>query len=175
MKGKKRWLSILACVGVVCSLLLGSAAAAGKISMTIDGKKIQFTDAYPFVNEVNRTQVPLRIIAEEMGYGVIWDQESQSAYIFKILDGGKGVKCLNFLINSKEVYVLEAVGSGFSLEDDLAALESKILQTKDMKLVTMDTEAVVVEGRTYIPVHYVATLMDRTVTWDQQSQTVAIS
>ena len=50
------------------------------LHLTIDGKKVNFTDelGHPMlIKETQRTIVPVRIISENMGYKVGWDQKQK--------------------------------------------------------------------------------------------------
>ena len=54
------------------------------LHLTIDGKKVNFTDelGHPMlIKETQRTIVPIRIISENMGYKVGWDQKTKTATI----------------------------------------------------------------------------------------------
>jgi len=47
--------------------------ATKKVNITLNGKVIQFPDAKPYVDENNRTLIPLRFISENLGARVSWD------------------------------------------------------------------------------------------------------
>ncbi len=49
------------------------APLAKELSVNIDGKPYSFTDAKPFIDERNRTLVPIRFVAEALGAEVIWN------------------------------------------------------------------------------------------------------
>ncbi|NCC69103.1 MAG: copper amine oxidase N-terminal domain-containing protein, partial [Clostridia bacterium] len=51
------------------------------LTVKFNGKAVQFPDAQPFVDENNRTMIPLRAVTETMGAEVSWDQVSQTAKI----------------------------------------------------------------------------------------------
>ena len=53
------------------------------IFVTADGKKIEFGDAQPFIDENGRTQIPVRAVAETLGCTVDWDNETQTAALSK--------------------------------------------------------------------------------------------
>lgn len=172
---RKRYAMLMLCIFAVSQFVLSLPAGAKDISVTIDGANVQFTDAKPFIDESNRTMVPLRVLSEEMGYGVIWEPISRSVYVFDVREKGTELRCLNFVIDSTEVFILNAKGSGFSANDDLITIESKITNNGDVSTFEMDTEAVITQNRTYIPLRYVATLMGKNVTWHQDTLTVEIN
>ena len=72
---------------VICSMSLisfGTAATKGP-GIVIDGTPVQFSSGMgePFVDENNRTQVPLRVTMEAMGAKVDWDAEVRTAVVSK--------------------------------------------------------------------------------------------
>lgn len=54
-----------------------------KISVVLDGKTLEF-DVEPYINEDNKTMLPLRGVFEAMGAAVLWDQETFT--VFSTLD-----------------------------------------------------------------------------------------
>lgn len=53
------------------------------VTVTLDGQQIKFPDVQPYVNEDDRTLVPIRFVAEALGADVTWDDYSLSAIIVK--------------------------------------------------------------------------------------------
>lgn len=72
----------LTCLCVLLiALLAGSVVFAGEdITVTIDGETVAF-DVEPFIDEENRTQVPIRFISEEIGTDVSWEPETERVTI----------------------------------------------------------------------------------------------
>lgn len=81
MKKKNRSL-FLAVFLLLCALLLPLEARAADISVFVNGKQVS-GDTQPWVNEESRVYVPLRVIAESLGYACSWDQASGSAFLQK--------------------------------------------------------------------------------------------
>ncbi len=54
---------------------------ANTIQIYVNSKLIAFPDAQPFFDNNNRCQVPVRFIAENLGYKVEWNQEKRQATI----------------------------------------------------------------------------------------------
>ncbi len=119
-------------------------AAPKGVSVTIRGEAVSWTDAEPFIDENNRTMVPLRAVAEALGLTVSWDGEAREA-IFT-----DGQKTIVFPIGSTQA----------RLEDGSA--------------VQMDTAAVIVNSRTFAPIRYLAEHFGYTVGWDKATRTVLI-
>jgi len=54
----------------------------GSKAMRVDGKT-KFMDVAPFVDENNRTLLPARHVAEELGYSVDWNEATKEITITK--------------------------------------------------------------------------------------------
>lgn len=49
----------------------------------VNGKKVNFPDQQPYINENNRTMVPVRFISESLGAEVEWDDKNKTVIIQK--------------------------------------------------------------------------------------------
>lgn len=85
---------------------------------------------YPFINEYNRTMVPIRVISENMGYKVDWNQENQIVTINN---------------DRKNIYL--KVGKNYSIID---GKEVKLDSEKS------DIKTEVINDRTYVPLRFVS-------------------
>ncbi|NIK77503.1 hypothetical protein FHS15_002639 [Paenibacillus castaneae] len=56
-------------------------AAVLPLRVVVDGDKITFPDAQPFVDANQRTQIPIRFVSEALGAKVVWDGKNKSATI----------------------------------------------------------------------------------------------
>ena len=119
-----------------------------EIAVKIDGKAVQWTDVKPFINADNRTMVPLRAVAEAMGLEVTWDPDAREA-IFSDGDGA-----IYFPVGINRYHHVR--GGAFSGGG------------------TMDTTAVIVNGRTFAPIRYLADFFGYNVDWDGDTYTVII-
>lgn len=73
-------------LGVMMVVLLGmsiAATAAANVNVAIDGNPISIAPDYgtPYVDSANRTMVPIRVVSENLGAKVSWDQATQTAAI----------------------------------------------------------------------------------------------
>lgn len=118
--------------------------AANSVNVTVNGNAVQWTDATPFVDEHSRTMVPLRAVADAMGLDVNWDSNSRVASF-----SGRG-NAIFFPI------------------------DSNIAFTSNGKSISMDTAAVIVSGRTYAPIRYMAEFFGYEVGWNAATRTVEI-
>lgn len=113
------------------------------VEIMINGEKVS-TDTEPVIME-GRTLVPIRAIAEKMGYTVNWDGTNRKV-IMTSADGGNS---LEFVIDSKDAY---RNGTTFAL----------------------DVPAFILNDRTYLPLRAVTEAMDADVNWDGNTTTVRI-
>lgn len=131
-------------VSLLCLLVpFPVQAAVTNIRVTVDGKEIAF-DVKPYVDSQNRTMVPIRFIAQGLGYSVDWNKAANEV---TIKNSGKEIKLW--------------IGKKVAL---VAGQE-----------VVMDTTAVLVQGRTMVPLRFVAENLGATVQYDEASRTVQIT
>lgn len=107
------------------------------ISVTLDGETVKFPDEQPFIDKNDRTQIPIRALLGTAGALVAWLEEEQTVYV-RALSG-------------TEVYM--KIGSN--------------IMTVDGKEIEMDTEAIIVGDRTFIPVRYLAEAFGFEVIWEK--------
>lgn len=122
-----------------------SAPASAGPAVTVGGKSVEWPDATPFIDGNGRTMVPLRAVADSMGLTVSWDASAREA---------------SFTDGSKTIYF--PIGSSSA-------------RTGDGGSIAMDTAAVIVGGRTYAPVRYLAEYFGHEVGWDAATRTVTIN
>ena len=119
---------ILACFLSFSLCLVAGAASDGTIKLTVDSQQVVFPDAQPYLDSAHRTMVPIRFVTEAMGADVKWDSNTSTAVISK-----NGIT-VNITKGSKTLTVNSASGTSY---------------------VTMDTVAVVKDGRTFVPIRFV--------------------
>lgn len=114
----KKWVSASLALMTAFALITGIASAAVKtpafVSVVMDGQKIWFPDAQAFVDENNRTLVPVRFVAEKMDAEVGWEPDTMSV---PIEQGDQRIRLAigenKALINDKEVaFDTKAIMSG---------------------------------------------------------------
>lgn len=153
-KGISIFMAIVLIAGVFC--MTGAAAASETASGSIgsdvltvkfNAETVIFPDAQPFIDENNRTLIPVRFVSETMGANVSWVQETQTA-----------------VIEQNGITIMVPIGS------------DTITVTKDGSTgtVTMDTQAVLANDRTYVPIRYVAEALGAWVSYSDLFSTVQI-
>ena len=103
------------------------------IKIYANDKQIFFFDVVPFIDSANRTQAPVRAVAEALGCEVDY------------VDGLVTIRGRKTTIN--------------------LTIGSDIL-TKNGENIQMDTAAVIISDRTFIPVRYIAEALGYTVNWE---------
>lgn len=121
---------------------------ADGIKMTLNGAPVA-AEAPPYI-ENGRTMVPMRFISEALGASVGWEG-STGLVTVKVTDGS--VFRLN--IGKNGMAIVSAAG--------------------DTTTVTMDTPPVIKDGRTFVPVKYVAEALGLVVDWNGATQTVLLT
>lgn len=156
---KKKLSVLLAMVLMISALGMTSAAIAAEIETPSDGlgsnvltvkyngETVVFPDAQPFVDENNRTLIPVRFVAETMGAVVSWDQETQTA-----------------IVEQDGIKILVPIGS-----DTLS-----VTQDGSTSAVQMDTAAIIRGERTYVPIRFVAETLGAWVSYSNLFTTVQI-
>ena len=120
-------LTLLICLSL-CLVATAAPASDGTIKLTVDSQQVVFPDAQPYLDSAHRTMVPIRFVTEAMGADVKWDNDTSTAVISK-----NGIT-VNITKGSKTLTVNSASGTSY---------------------VTMDTVAVVKDGRTFVPIRFV--------------------
>ena len=129
----------------VADMLSSISFDNGEIKIEINGQRI-YPDSSPMILE-ERTLVPIRAVAEKMGYTVGWDGENQLVSLTSLSDS----TILHF-----------GIGSDIALKNF----------SEEIKL---DVPAIILEERTYLPLRAVAEAMDAHVNWNGTERTVEIT
>lgn len=160
---KKRISLLLAAVLAVSFVCATGAAAVGTqtatapektesigssvLTVKYNGELVAFPDAQPFVDENNRTLIPVRFVAETMGAEVEWNRETQSAIIEQ---------------------------DGTSITVPIGSDTISVTLGGETNVLKMDTAAIVKEERTYVPIRYVAEALGAWVGYSPLFTTVQI-
>ncbi len=138
MRKAKRIVSLMAALALVYSLSANSMAYMREslykdnpemVDVRVNGVVTEFPDAKPYIDENDRTLIPLRFVSEALGADVSWNQQHKIASVEK-----NGIRC-DITIGSKAMAVT---------------------QNGKTSTVMMDTQAVLKDSRTFVPIRYVA-------------------
>lgn len=177
---KRRSVRALAGILLVAALW-GSAAAVG---VTIDGVPVEFGDQQPFVDESNRTLVPLRAVADAMGIKVHWDNATRTAEFYQEWKAeqspwqwdadGDGTK-ESCALARKVVfsaddgwYQMEHIDYTFDEQGVLGRVERQVDNL-------METKPVIKENRMFAPIRYLAPEFFYDVTWVDDTKTARLT
>lgn len=105
------------------------------MSIKIDNNMVNFPDVKPFIDDNNRTQIPVRAVAEMLDCIVDWNDDSKTA-----------------VITNKNGDIVR-----LTIDSDVMTMNDKPVQ--------MDTAAMIKDNRTYIPIRFAAEAMGLTVEW----------
>lgn len=136
------------------------------VKVDLNGKYIEFNKdtGIPYIDENQRTMVPLRLTMEKMGCQILWNQENKTVVVtgrhLTNQAAANGQYTDGTEQNAKEIKVTVPVG-----EKWIAINEEKI---------PMDTEAVIRDGRVYLPIRKVAEAFGGNVNWNGKMKTVII-
>ena len=106
------------------------------IAILIDDNPVTYPDAQPFIDEQDRTQVPIRALAEMLNCQVIWNEQTQGITIIDV-DG---------------TVITTKIG------------DNKIVT--DGEMIEMDTTAKIINNRTYLPLRFVSEAFGFNVFWE---------
>jgi hypothetical protein len=113
------------------------------LRVVVNGNRVNFPDAEPFIDDNGRTQVPVRFVSEALGAEVGWEGSTKTVTISQ---GDKEIK----IVIGKKDYTING-------EKNL-----------------MDTEALLKEDRTFVPIRFVSEGLGAKVDWDPAVRTVYI-
>lgn len=117
---------------------------AGDITVKVNGAKVDFPDVKPYTDKSERTLVPIRFVADNLGAETSWNEEKQIATI------KKDDKVIDICIRCKKVFV-----NGKQVETD------SIGEKKD-------------DLRTMVPLRFISEMFGAKVGWDEKTLTVTI-
>ena len=146
----KKLISTL-CIVMVVGMLLTVGAFAAEVpaapDVRVNGTLVTFPDAGPFIDEHNRTMIPVRFVAENLGAQVTWDQKTKTASVEK---------------------------NGTRVEITIGNADLRVTKNGKTDTVTMDTAAVLKDSRTYVPIRFVAEALGAYVDYSDAYRTVGI-
>ena len=119
----------------------------GEKSAKAFGKDVE-NDVAPIIRN-DRTMLPARFVAENLGAKVLWDEDKQLVTV-----SGKNEK-------DEDVTILITIGA-----------DTAIVNGEEIKL---DSPAFIENDRTYTPVRFIAEQLGTSVEWNEEAKTVTIT
>lgn len=145
MKKKALILILLSTFIVLIKFIQIRVFASSEIKLNIDGKFIE-SSVSPFI-ENGRTMVPIRVIAEELGADIKWNEKDRTVEIIK------GDNSVLLRIDSRLVE----------------------LRGKERQFFISDIAPKIVNERTYIPLRLVSNGLGIAINWDEKTRTVLVN
>ena len=133
-------------------------AIENAVTIMVDGTAMQFPDAQPYIDDHDRTMVPISIFAEYLNMETNWNQDTQTALFLSMQTDLIG-DYLRMTIGKNEIEK--------GIFDKLSAIGFYPKTT-----IEMDTVAVLKEDRTFVPLRFVAQNLGFAVTWDEDAKCV---
>lgn len=149
-KGVAIILCLLLSVFVAAGLLTASTVQAQDVNVYINGVQTLFPDQLPYIDENDRTMVPVRFCSLALGASVDWDAHNSQVTITRPADGETPARQAALVINSTEMLI-----SGESPRQ-------------------MDTAAVLKNGRTMVPLRFISEFFAAQVVWNDTSRAVHV-
>lgn len=140
------FLSLLLILSCVC-ITPAMAANDSDIRVRVNGEIVAFPDQEPVIDANGRTLVPVRFATEALGAKVTWNNNTYTATISK---------------------------NGISVDVAIGRKDITVTKGGSKKTVTMDTEAVLINNRTMVPIRFIAEALGAYVDWSNQYRVVGI-
>lgn len=144
---KQAFKTLLFALMVQALVLWSTSSLAKEIEVDVNDKKVNFDVAPQVVS--NRTMIPLRATLESLGADVEWNQETKTA------TGITDKYTLNLKINNNRILKLNNL-------------------TGRTEIIQMDVNPSVINGRTLVPVRFMAESLNNAVVWDNENRKVLI-
>jgi len=149
---------------LIATLLLAlisapSIAEVQELSVVLNGEILEFDVPPQIIND--RTMVPMRIIFEAMGKGIQWI-------------GAEHHEEINITFPAAAVAYNDYMEFAFIIGDDYAYRWDRGTG-ENLEQIPLDSPAVIIDGRTLVPVRAVAEGFGADVGWDPYTRTVIIN
>lgn len=147
----KRLVSIML---VLCMVFSVSSVFASNTEIIIDGKKATIAEGMGSIVEKDwRTFVPVRFLLEYFGFNVNWEDETQT-----VLGRHENGESFMMQVGNKNLFYFDANGN----KKDLAPMDTTPFLNEK-------------EGRTYVPLRFLAEAMGYKVDWDDKTDTAILT
>jgi len=141
-------LALTAAIPLTAQAAQSGGTVAPAISIMLDGQSVA-TDVSAYIDANSRTMVPVRFISEALYAIVNWDGDTQTATITS--------------------------ASGKVITITIGSSTLNITENGVKSAVEMDTAAVIRDGRTFVPLRFIAEALGLTVGWDGATNTVILT
>ncbi|MCL1873996.1 MAG: copper amine oxidase N-terminal domain-containing protein [Clostridiales bacterium] len=127
---------------------LATSDDADDIKIFLDGKELQ-SDVPPII-EQSRTLAPMRVVFEALGCKIDWEPKERA-----VVASNDSIRML------------------LKIDDTEASLFDKLEETRTN--ITLDVPAMIIDGRTMVPLRFIAASLGCLVDWQPASRSVIIT
>ena len=167
---KKRFTTMLLTAAMVFGTVTG-ASAADQITVTIDGEKVNFKDQQP-VNINDRVMVPVRDVAEKMGWEVSFETFPGNTIVNGIFQPEDHVTMQKFVDPGDDL------DAKFSYVTNITIDTNKIVFGNDAVFEpeqSLKVKPIIKNGRTLLGIRDIAEGLYADIQWNEETKTVAIT
>ena len=167
---KKRFTTMLLTAAMVFGTVTG-ASAADQITVTIDGEKVNFKDQQP-VNINDRVMVPVRDVAEKMGWEVSFETFPGNTIVNGIFRPEDHVTMQKFVDPGDDL------DAKFSYVTNITIDTNKIVFGNDAVFEpeqSLKVKPIIKNGRTLLGIRDIAEGLYADIQWNEETKTVAIT
>lgn len=174
---KRRFVNLLLVLVMLLSFVPNTAKAEEPIKLWINGSYVA-TDVSPVIDN-NRTLVPIRVISENLGYEVDWNESSRIALIKKrnskteIIEKYIGISIDNPLLYNFSVEKFYELLHR-DLDGENVTQEEFTQFALDAEKIQMDASPKILNNRTMVPIRVIAEQFNQQVDWDPETRTVIV-
>ena len=143
-------LALIVTVSLTAGLLKASTVQSQDVNVYINGVQTLFPDQLPYIDDNNRTMVPVRFCSLALGATVEWNSQTKQVIITRPESGTDSDRQVTLTIDSTEMLI-----AGESARQ-------------------MDTAAVLRNGRTMVPLRFISEFFAAEVVWDSPSRSVHV-
>ncbi|RQD69621.1 MAG: hypothetical protein D5S00_06365 [Tindallia sp. MSAO_Bac2] len=137
MKRTRFTVLMMVLLWMVAGNILVSGAGQPLITIEINGNPAIFSDARPYIDENNRTMVPVRFASEELGAEVSWNGETQTVTVKRDYD------IIQLQMNSSRIWV----------NGEYQQMDTKMVLNREF-------------NRNYVPLRFVSQSLGASVDFD---------
>ena len=168
---KKRMMTALLTTAMVFGAV-PTAFAADNITVTVDGQKVSFGDQQP-VNINGRVMVPVRAVAEKMGWDVEWFTYYGNTVVDRQFQQEHDIVLKNIVKKSDTYWAGYQANINIEHQTKSSRIDGKTpYQTKET---AVTVPIATINGRTLLSIRDIAECTYSDIKWDSASQTVQIT
>lgn len=171
MKKRRRRTLILMTTLLLLVFSATASAAEPTVKLWIQGNYVE-PDVPPIIRN-DRTLVPIRIISENLGYNVQWDESARSVTIMKVNKAAQRIdKSFFMFIDQPFIFDIDTDYMNMAVKTpELVAGENEL---DHITLYDLDVAPIIHNDRTMVPLRAISEHLDVFVDWDEKNRTAIV-